>query len=253
MLAAIAWNFVHLPFIMAFVLASSALPFLVLAHDSINSDYHDLAHHYEERSPASILPGQRWFYCAGLGIALFLMGIISLTHIHRTIPGQRISKNHRIMFRFLVSIALVMLGFADGLNSLQLVGTTTSLVVLVLLVDLFGATSVRHSIIWGDADGASLYSDENHSHGTGNSSSSSMKGDLTDDEAGERGVGDLEKGTEKSRKKKRAAHAYRKKPRMVYTAKTKMLRRDLTEALKAGDTLRAQDVAKKGGHDVYEH
>ena len=236
---------------MAFVLASSALPFLVLAHDSINSDYHDLGHHYEERSPASILSGQRWFYCAGLGIALILMGVISLTHVHRTIPGQRISKQHRLIFRFLVGIALIMLGFADSLNSLQLVGTTTSLVVLVLLVDLFGATSVRHNIIWGDIDSNSAYSD-NRGYGT-NSSSSSIKGGLSDDEGGESSAVDNEKGEKKHKKKDNIHDRFHNRHRTVYTAKCKMLRKDLAETLKAGGTLKPEDVARRGGHHVYEH
>ena len=65
---------IHLPFIMSFVLAGGTLAKLVLAHDSKSLDPHYLTHHYEERSEDHISEGQRWFYCAGLGIALFCTG-----------------------------------------------------------------------------------------------------------------------------------------------------------------------------------
>lgn len=143
-----------------------------------------------------------------------------------------------------------MLGFADSLNSLQLVGTTTSLVVLVLLVDLFGATSVRHNIIWGDVDSNSVYNDD-RGYGT-SSSSSSIKDGLSDDEGRKSSAVDNEKG-EKKHKKERIHDRFHNRQRTVYTAKCKMLRKDLAETLKAGDTLKPEDVARRGGHHVYEH
>ena len=145
-----------------------------------------------------------------------------------------------------------MLGFADSLNSLQLVGTTTSLVNLVLLVDLFGATSVRHNIIWGDIDSNSASSDD-RGYGT-NSSSSSTKGGLSDDdEGGGSAVVDNEKGEKKQNSKKHLRDRYHNRHRTVYTAKCKMLRKDLAETLRAGHTLKPEDVAKGGNHHVYEH
>ena len=231
---------------MAFVLASSALPFLVLAHDSANADYHDLAHHYAERSPARILSGQRWFYCAGLGIALFLMGVITLTHVHRTIPGQRISKKHRIAFRSIIAVVLVMLGFADELNSLHLMAVTTSLVVLVLLVDLFGATNVKHNIIWG-GDGYSSYGGDTTSGATSSSNS------IHESTSGDEEKLDNEKGGRVKAATKEKGHKPHKRHRPVYTAKCKMLKKDLAAMLKAGEKVNVRDVAKKGGDAGYYH
>jgi hypothetical protein len=69
------WLIAHLPFIMAYVIASAALSKLVLAHDLEDADPHALFGAYEERSEEHITDGQRWFYCAGLAIALACMGM----------------------------------------------------------------------------------------------------------------------------------------------------------------------------------
>lgn len=67
------WIAIHLPFIMAYVLASASLSKLVLAHDSRDTDVESLGESYMERSEEHIPIGLRWFYCAGLGIALICM------------------------------------------------------------------------------------------------------------------------------------------------------------------------------------
>lgn len=67
------WISIHLPFIMAYVLASASLSKIVLAHDCSDTDLESLGEHYIERSEEHIPDGLRWFYCAGLSIALTCM------------------------------------------------------------------------------------------------------------------------------------------------------------------------------------
>lgn len=67
------WVFSHLPFIMAYVIASASLSKLVLAHDCHNTDVESLDEGYQSRSEEEIPIGLRWFYCGGLGIALICM------------------------------------------------------------------------------------------------------------------------------------------------------------------------------------
>lgn len=70
-----------------------------------------------------------------------LPGIISMTHVYKTVPGQWIPKWLRVTFRFLVAIVIMLLPLAHSLNSLHLVAATTGLVVLALIVELIGAAS----------------------------------------------------------------------------------------------------------------
>ena len=129
---------------MAFVLASSTLSKLVLAHDCADTDLATLIDTYAIKSPETMGTAVRWFYCAGLGIALACMGIISLTHRYKTFEGRRLDRRYRIILRFAVAIVLICLPLAgNALNSLQLIATTTCLVVLVLAFDLVGETSIE--------------------------------------------------------------------------------------------------------------
>lgn len=64
----------HLPFIMSFILASTALSKIVLATDCKNADIQDLTTTYKAKSAPTIPLGLRWFYCGGLGISLLSMG-----------------------------------------------------------------------------------------------------------------------------------------------------------------------------------
>ncbi len=68
------WAAFHLPFIMSFVLAAGALSRLVLATDCPGTNVEDLSEAYMLRSASEVPIGLRWFYCAGLGIALACMG-----------------------------------------------------------------------------------------------------------------------------------------------------------------------------------
>ena len=59
---------------MGYVLAGASLSKLVLASDCMNTDKETLGEAYIGRSLSEIDTGLRWFYCAGLGIALGCMG-----------------------------------------------------------------------------------------------------------------------------------------------------------------------------------
>jgi hypothetical protein len=141
------WITIHLPFMMSFVLSASALATLVRAHDSPDSPVESLYETFIPRSEEEIAPGLRWFYCSGLGLSLLFMAVISATHTHKKIPHQRLRKNTRLLFRGLVSIAIICLPLGE-LNSLELVGTTTGLVVAVLMVELVGVSCTGENILW---------------------------------------------------------------------------------------------------------
>ena len=158
------WMTLHLPFIMSFVLAAAALSKLVVASDCSDADPMTLAMESRRFSETEISPGLRWFYCAGLGIALACMGEhaeclkfpqlislggISMTHEHKEVKGQRIGKRLRLTVRFAVALVLICLPLTQHLDSLRLISTTTGLVVSVLLVDLYGSTCVSESF-WQD-------------------------------------------------------------------------------------------------------
>ncbi|TVY12845.1 hypothetical protein LARI1_G008847, partial [Lachnellula arida] len=138
---AMLWTTAHLPFIMSFVLGAAALSKLVIAHDCQDAEVGYLTEAYMAKSEGEIPIGLRWFYCAGLGIALLCMAIISLSHIHKDGPrGMRIRKKHRMANRFCVCVILLCLPTAHGLNSLHLIAIVTGLVVWVLLLELWGCS-----------------------------------------------------------------------------------------------------------------
>lgn len=132
---------------MAFVLSASALAPLVRAHDCPDAPVESLYETFIPRSEEHISDGLRWYYCGGLGIALLCMAIIAFSHEHKKIPHMRLRKNWRLIFRVLVSIAIILLPLAH-LNSLELVGTTTGLVLAVLAVEILGASCVGDSLLW---------------------------------------------------------------------------------------------------------
>ncbi|KAI9716559.1 MAG: hypothetical protein M1812_005290 [Candelaria pacifica] len=146
MISSFVWMSIHLPFIMGYVLAAAALAHLVIAHDCSNTDTHSLSEAYAGRSEGEISMGLRWFYCAGLGIALAC--IISMSHVHKSVPGQRLKKSHRLAIRFAVAIILICLPLTDSLNSLQLISTTTGLTFFVLIVELMGSSCVHDAFVW---------------------------------------------------------------------------------------------------------
>ncbi|KAF1844590.1 uncharacterized protein K460DRAFT_335459 [Cucurbitaria berberidis CBS 394.84] len=145
--SALTWFSIHLPFVMSFVLSASALAVLVRAHDCPDAPLESLFETFIPRSEDHITQGLRWFYCGGLGISLFCLSVISFTHTHRNIPNQRLRKVTRLLFRVAVSIVIVSLARAD-FNSLQLVASTTGLMVCVLIVELVGMSCWGENIFW---------------------------------------------------------------------------------------------------------
>lgn len=132
------WVFTHLPLSAAFILASSTLSDLVLAHDCINSNPEDLDEVYASRSVEELEQPMRWFYCGGLSTTLVCMAIISTCHIHKKVRNPRITKMSRLTLRVLVATIIVCLPLAHHLTSLSLIVITTSLIAFVLVFDIFG-------------------------------------------------------------------------------------------------------------------
>ena len=87
------------------------------------------------------------FYCGGVGIALFSMGLLSFCHIHKEITDARLKKLPRLAIRTCISVTIVCLPIAEKLNSLQLTSINTALVVLSLIIDLYG-TSYTGDRFW---------------------------------------------------------------------------------------------------------
>jgi low temperature requirement protein LtrA len=135
------WVSAQIPFIMGYVLAAATLSQLVLAHDCADTNPETLGEDYVKRSASSILPGIRWYYCGGLGVALISMSVISLSHIHKRLPNARLMKRPRLFIRCCVAAIIICLPLAhDRLSSLGLITITTCLTVFVLFLDLFGNT-----------------------------------------------------------------------------------------------------------------
>jgi len=144
-IAAMGWGTMHLPFIMSFVLAAAALSKLVVATDCKDTSLQSLTEGYIAKSETEIPIGLRWFYCAGLGIALMCMGIISICHVHKDSGGIRLRKRYRMLNRICVSIVLICLPTAHRLDSLQLIAIVTGLIVWVLLLELWGMSCPEES------------------------------------------------------------------------------------------------------------
>jgi hypothetical protein len=140
------WSLAHLPFIMSFVLAGGALSRLVVATDTSAAHLEMLTPTYQARSENEISAGIRWFYCAGLGTALACMGFISLSHIHKAPSTIRFGKSKRLAIRFCVAIVLILLPLADRLNSVQLLGTVTGLVVFTLVTELWACSCTESKL-----------------------------------------------------------------------------------------------------------
>lgn len=134
------WTFSHLPFICAYVLAGAAMSKLVVADDCPDTDAHLLTETYAERSEHEIPLGLRFFYCAGLGIALLSMGIISLCHVHKIPNNCHVPKKWRLANRAAVCAIFFSLPAAQALDSLQLIAITMSLMVWVLCFEIWGMT-----------------------------------------------------------------------------------------------------------------
>jgi hypothetical protein len=70
-------------------------------------------------------------------------GLICITHRYKPVPNQYLRKPYRLLVRVAIALTILLLPLAKSLNSLDLIATTMGLVVLVLLCELGGATSVN--------------------------------------------------------------------------------------------------------------
>jgi low temperature requirement protein LtrA len=134
------WIFGHLPFAMGYTLAATAMSKIVLAHDCSNADEGSLGEPFASRSLAEVSTGLRWFYCGGLSVALIFSCVISLSHIYKVSEDSRLSRESRLVFRCLAAIAILLLPLIpiEKLQSLALIGTTCSIMITALIVDLYG-------------------------------------------------------------------------------------------------------------------
>ncbi|KAA8574237.1 hypothetical protein EYC84_005739 [Monilinia fructicola] len=137
--ASVIWGLAHLPFVMSYVLGGAALSRLVVARDCDDASIESLTEAYQVKSETEISHGLRWFYCAGFGVALFCMGIISGTHIHKKDShGIRLAKRWRMLNRLLICIIIICLPLAQSLTSLHLISIVTALLLWVLTLELWG-------------------------------------------------------------------------------------------------------------------
>lgn len=146
--SAMTWFMAHIPFVSAYVLGAGGLSRLVLAVDTADSHLESLTETYQGHAEDHIPEGVRWFYCAGFGVALLSMGIISLAHKHREIEGLRLRKCWRLCSRFAVGIILICLPLDHHLSSSQLVGVVTGLVIFVLATELWFGSCCNDSLFW---------------------------------------------------------------------------------------------------------
>ncbi|KAK0639726.1 hypothetical protein B0T16DRAFT_450341 [Cercophora newfieldiana] len=139
---AFLWQNAHLVFTLSYILAAAAMCKLVVLTDCPNAPFSALTPFYQHRSDDHISTGLRLYYCIGLGLALFSMGLISLSHQHRVPLGScKLPKWVRLSNRFLVCIIFFALPAAgDRLNSLALVSITTALSAWTLFFELYGKT-----------------------------------------------------------------------------------------------------------------
>ncbi|KAF9770818.1 hypothetical protein IL306_011576 [Fusarium sp. DS 682] len=137
------------------ITSSAGLSKLVWVADTPDANPEHLTEHYIERSEPEMADGIRYFYCQGLAVALFFMGVISASHDHRHPATRRLSKKTRLANRLLVCLILFLLPLAKNLNSLNLISITLALSIWVLLLELFGK-SCRNDPFIGEKQGCSV-------------------------------------------------------------------------------------------------
>ena len=138
--ASLVWIAGHMPFVMGYVLSAATMSKLVLAHDCSNANVESLGDQYRDESLGEISSARRWFFCGGLACALASMSLISMCHIHKTIPHARLRKRPRLLIRSCLALIICLLPLAPhrALSSLTLMSITSALVMLALGVDMYG-------------------------------------------------------------------------------------------------------------------
>ena len=135
---------------MAYIVSAAGLSKLVVATDCSNAPLHTLTEFYEEKSEHEVALGIRLFYCVGLGVALFCMGLINFSHEHKIPPQCRVPHWARLVNRAAVCIIFCCLPAAQELDSSSLISITTALTAWVLILELFGKGSKGDSL-FGDS------------------------------------------------------------------------------------------------------
>lgn len=134
---------------MAYIVAAAGLSKLVVATDCSDAPIDTLTEFYMEKAEDELALGIRLFYCVGLGIALFCMGLINFSHEHKVPPFCRVPRWLRLTNRGAVCIIFCCLPASEHLNSLDLISITTALTAWVLILELFGKSSKGDSL-FGD-------------------------------------------------------------------------------------------------------
>lgn len=149
---AMIWQQAHLIFIMAYVLGASALSMMVVATDVGNAPLDEITPFYQHRSAPDVSLALRLYYCIGFPVALLGMALISLSHEHKLpVAVCRVPKWLRLCNRLGVCVIFLCLPAAgDRLNSLELIGLATGLMVWVLAVELWGKSCKMQSFVWGE-------------------------------------------------------------------------------------------------------
>lgn len=125
---------------MSYILAGAALSKMVVATDCPDAPLEALTEFYQHKSDPEVHLGLRLYYCVGLGVALFSMGLISFSHEHRMPRGAcRLPKWARLLNRAAVCVVLFCLPavHAEDLDSLKLIALTTCLSIWVLLFETY--------------------------------------------------------------------------------------------------------------------
>ena len=145
--SALLWMMLHLPLVLSYVISFSALSRIVLMNDSPGASLDDLAPASQLKSSSEIESGLRWFYTAGLGLGMLCLNGIAHSHSYRSVPlpegstfPHAFERRVRRQFRYLIGLAIIFLGFADSLNSLQLISVTTGLVAASAAYEIIGAS-----------------------------------------------------------------------------------------------------------------
>ncbi|EGX93126.1 hypothetical protein CCM_04498 [Cordyceps militaris CM01] len=145
------WNNAHLPFIMGYIIATSALSRLVLASDMSNTYPEQLTENYRGLAEEEFGTGVRYFYCHGLAIALLSMTAMAISHKHQSEGTPRLAKQYRLANRVAMALVMFFLPLATDLKSLYLISITLGLISWVLIVELWGVSLKGQSFV-GEVD-----------------------------------------------------------------------------------------------------
>ncbi|KJZ73087.1 hypothetical protein HIM_07471 [Hirsutella minnesotensis 3608] len=138
--AALVWQFAHLPAIMGYIVAASALMRLVMTEDVPDAWPEQVVPGQRSRIHAAFESSSRWLFCGGLAVTLFFMAVITLCHEHRRPQTMRCPKSWRIVNRLVVCVVMLCLPVCPGLRSLDLLAITLGISVWVLIFDIWGAS-----------------------------------------------------------------------------------------------------------------